>query len=147
MEAVTERTDTSTGNVVGECFTENGLTYNVKATIGAGSVTALQYEFTPVPAQQTAYDAPGGKTRYFLVTPGTYTVVAGNPQPQGKYTITAPNCNPRVVPATKGMTWRFINQDPVIGTISVGCVNCNAYQGDTPCTTCSSSGRITTRRW
>lgn len=128
-----------TGNVVGECFTENNLTYNVKATIGGGSpnwyVTALQYEFKPVPAQQAAYDAPGGKTRYFLVTPGTYDVVASNPGLQGKYTITAPNCRPRVVPAAKGMTWRFVNQDPVVGTISVGCVNCNAYQGDTPCTT------------
>ncbi|HEX3128696.1 MAG TPA: flagellar hook-length control protein [Thermoanaerobaculia bacterium] len=36
---------------------------------------------------------------------------------------------------TNGMTWKFIKANTTTGTISVGCVNCNAYQGDTPCTT------------
>ncbi len=35
----------------------------------------------------------------------------------------------------KGMTWKFISTNMPTGTIRVGCVNCGAYQGDTPCTT------------
>lgn len=127
-----------TGTVVGDCVTQNNITYNVKATIGAGSpnwyVTTLQYKFSPVPAQSTSFDAPGGKTRYFLVTPGTYSVVVGNPNTQGSYTVTAPKC--QAAPVAKGMTWRSVATHPTTGTISVGCAgNCNAYQGDTPCTT------------
>lgn len=126
-----------TGAVVGDCVTQNNIAYNVKATIGAGSpnwyVTSLQYVFTPTPAQLTSFDAPGGKTRYFLVTPGTYTVVVGNPNDQGKYTVTAPQCQ---ASTKKGMTWRSVATHPTTGTISVGCANnCDAYKGDTPCTT------------
>jgi hypothetical protein len=36
---------------------------------------------------------------------------------------------------TKGMTWKFLGANTTTGTISVGCSNCNGYQGDTPCTT------------
>ncbi|MCU1348900.1 MAG: hypothetical protein JWO56_1930 [Acidobacteria bacterium] len=35
----------------------------------------------------------------------------------------------------KGMTWTKAQVDPVTGTIGVTCNNCNAYTGDTPCTT------------
>lgn len=33
----------------------------------------------------------------------------------------------------KGMTWLHSLSNPVFGTITVGCVGCNAYHGDTPC--------------
>lgn len=36
----------------------------------------------------------------------------------------------------KGMTWKFIGTNSPTGTVKVGCaVSCNAYNGDTPCTT------------
>src|SRR5437763_1873489 len=35
----------------------------------------------------------------------------------------------------KGMTWKFLGTNSPTGTIRVGCVNCGASQGDTPCTT------------
>lgn len=39
-------------------------------------------------------------------------------------------------PPAKGMTWRFVATNTTTGTISVGCANgCDAYHGDTPCTT------------
>ena len=35
-----------------------------------------------------------------------------------------------------GLTWKLVATNSPTGTISVGCANgCNAYQGDTPCTT------------
>jgi len=37
--------------------------------------------------------------------------------------------------SSKGMTWKMIGTNSPTGTIKVGCANCNAYQGDTPCTT------------
>jgi hypothetical protein len=36
----------------------------------------------------------------------------------------------------KGLTWKLLSTNSTTGTIDVGCWNgCNAYQGDTPCTT------------
>jgi len=36
----------------------------------------------------------------------------------------------------KGLTWKLLATNVTTGTIDVGCWNgCNAYQGDTPCTT------------
>ena len=38
--------------------------------------------------------------------------------------------------APNGLTWKLLSTNPVSGTIGVGCgTGCNAYQGDTPCTT------------
>jgi hypothetical protein len=38
--------------------------------------------------------------------------------------------------ATKGLTWKLLGTNTTTGTIDVGCWNgCNAYQGDTTCTT------------
>jgi hypothetical protein len=36
--------------------------------------------------------------------------------------------------AAKGMTWRHTASNAQTGTITVGCDNCDAYHGDTPCT-------------
>jgi hypothetical protein len=37
---------------------------------------------------------------------------------------------------TKGMTWKLLGTNAPTGTIKVGCANsCDAYKGDTPCTT------------
>jgi hypothetical protein len=36
---------------------------------------------------------------------------------------------------TKGMTWKFVGTNATTGTFNVYCSGCNAYQGDTPCTT------------
>jgi hypothetical protein len=39
-------------------------------------------------------------------------------------------------PGAKGLTWQLLATNSTTGTIDVGCgPNCNAYQGDTPCTT------------
>jgi hypothetical protein len=39
-------------------------------------------------------------------------------------------------PVGKGLTWQLLATNPTSGTVDVGCgPNCNAYQGDTPCTT------------
>src|SRR6476661_6657032 len=36
----------------------------------------------------------------------------------------------------KGLTWKLVATNSTTGTISVGCWNgCDAYHGDTPCTT------------
>ncbi len=125
-----------TGNVVGQCEVFGGVTYNVKATIGPSSpnwfVSALQYDFSPVPAQLTSADRADDKVRYFLVTPGNYKVTAGNPALQGSYQVEAPDCSsPR-----KGLTWRLVSTNSPTGTVRVGCGNkeCDAYKGDTSCT-------------
>ena len=59
-------------------------------------VTDLTYTFTPSPngIKTTDLDA---RTRYFSVPPGSYHVVAGNPQLQGGYDIAAPSCRNVVV--------------------------------------------------
>ncbi len=35
----------------------------------------------------------------------------------------------------KGMTWTKRSSNAVNGTVTVGCAGCDAYNGDTPCTT------------
>lgn len=40
------------------------------------------------------------------------------------------------LPKTKGLTWELLATNSATGTIDVGCWNgCDAYHGDTPCTT------------
>lgn len=124
------------GSVIGQCATHNGVTYNVVVQVTAPqwSLTGngLQYVFNPAPAQSTSVDLDA-RNRYYAVTPGNYTVVVGNPQHQGTYTITAPNC---AQSTSKGMTWSLLGTNPVTGTIRVGCkAGCDPRKGDTPCTT------------
>jgi len=38
-------------------------------------------------------------------------------------------------PHVSGMTWRLLGTNATTGTVDVGCADCNAYNGDTPCTT------------
>ncbi len=123
------------GNVVGDCITYNNVTYNVKASVEDPlnwPVDSLQYVFTPTPAQSTSIDTPNRKIRYFSVSPGTYRVAVRNPNPQGTYSIEAPDCSP----PPKGLTWRFVKKNSPSGTIRVGCGQneCDARKGDTPCT-------------
>ncbi len=133
------------GNVVGQCVTYENVIYNVNASISTQSpnwfVAMLQYVFntTPNPSNpftpSTSVD-PDDKTRYFLVTPGTYKVTVQNPALQGEYQITVPSC----APPPKGLTWKLVSTNAPTGTIRVGCGNsagqneCNPYQGDTACT-------------
>ncbi|MFY9820544.1 MAG: hypothetical protein WAM82_04130 [Thermoanaerobaculia bacterium] len=128
--------ETYRGKVAGVCETYNNVTYNVKAFVTAPNwyVGGLQYVFTPAPAQLISADDPSGKIRYFLVSPGAYTVTVGNPNLQGTYSVTAQSCAP--TPTSKGMTWRLDWTNLTTGTLDVGCGGeCDAYQGDTPCTT------------
>lgn len=126
--------DNYTGNVVGQCVVHQGLTYNVQATVTTPDwyIHELTYVFTPTPSPLTSLADPDDKNRYFLVTPGAYTVNVGNPGPQGTYSITVPDCQP----PQKGMTWRLISTNSPTGTIRVGCGNneCDPRHGDTPCT-------------
>jgi len=120
------------GSVAGECATYNGAIYNVKATVTAPnwSVSDVQYVFTPVPSELISQADSSGTAMYFQVPPGNYVVNVVN---QANYLITAPDCIATTVP--KGMTWRLIATNAPTGTTVVGCSGCNAYQGDTPCTT------------
>ena len=123
-----------TGNVVGQCVDYNNVTYSALATIGSGSpnwyVNTLTYTFVPTPASLSFVDDPSNKSRYFKVSPGSYTVnVTNSGGPQGTYTITVPNC-------AKGMTWKLLATNTPTGTVRVGCGNsCDATKGDTQCTT------------
>lgn len=122
-----------TGNIVGQCVTVNGATYNVIATVTAPNwvVTELTYTFTPAAAGIKTFDLDA-KTRYFSVPPGSYDIAVTNPGPQGAYKITAPKC----ASVQKGMTWALTGTNPTTGTVDVGCRGpaCDPRNGDTPCT-------------
>ena len=117
------------GNVVGQCVTHKGVQYNVSASAPSPNwnVAKLEYRFTPKPSKLSSV-VLDGDNRYFLVTPGKYTVhVVG----QAVYKITAPNCQP----PRKGLTWSLLRTNQPTGTVRVGCGNkCDARRGDTPCT-------------
>lgn len=120
------------GNVEAKCVDHNNVTYNLVATVTAPgwSLAGLQYVFTPTPATITTVDFDA-RTRYFRVTPGTYTVTVGNPNLQGTYQVTATGC----APPRNGMTWVFEAKNPTTGTILVGCGNaCDPRKGDRSCT-------------
>lgn len=127
-------------NVVAQCGTFGAFNYNVVASVTTKTLAALRYEFTP--ATQTAYvDDAQGRTRYFQVAPGTYTVdVVNNANALvGVYSVTASSCSPPPPPPPPGgmgMTWSLRLTNQTTGTVLVGCGNtCNAYQGDVDCTT------------
>jgi hypothetical protein len=120
-----------TGTVVGVCMTYNGVAYNVKASITAPhwSISDVQYVFIPAPSPLVSQAEPSGKALYFSVPPGNYVVNVVN---QANYKVVAPTC----ALTTKGMTWKLVGTNAPTGTTVVGCaVSCDAYQGDTPCTT------------
>jgi hypothetical protein len=123
------------GNVVAHCGTFAGFTYNLVASVTAKKwkLSELDYEFDPA-VQSTHLDDPRGKTRYFWVPPGIYIVdvVDSANDVEGAYFVSASSCTS----AGMGMTWSLLASNPTTGTILVGCGNsCDAYQGDTACTT------------
>lgn|GEM_PF-4788975 len=120
------------GTVVGECTALNGVTYNVRASITAPnwSVNEIQYVFSPAPKEIVSLADSTGKVMYFKVPPGNYVVNVLN---QANYLLTAADCVTTAL--LKGMTWKLALTNAPTGTILVGCSGCNAYQGDTPCTT------------
>jgi hypothetical protein len=122
-----------TGTVVGECVDYNNVTYNVTATITALNWTLndVTYVFNPTPpaSQFHSQAEPNNRVIHFSVPPGNYVV---NVVSQATYSITAPDCSP----PRKGMTWKLVASNVSTGTIAVGCAaSCDAYQGDTECTT------------
>src|SRR5690349_24851746 len=75
------------------------MPYNVKASVTAATwvVSSLKYIFSPTPSQLTAVDDPSGKFRYFLISPGSYTVdvydTVPKPGYQATYSISASACD------------------------------------------------------
>ncbi len=127
------------GNVVAQCGTFGLFNYNLVASVTGKkwNLAAVRYEFDP-PIIPDYVDDAQGKTRYFQIAPGRYTVdvVDSANALEGGYTVTAGSCSTASPGLGMGMTWSLIAPNPTTGTVLVGCGNsCDAYEGDTACTT------------
>lgn len=131
----------SSPTFIASCQELQGVTYNLTVIAPEGQrVEDFTYSFSPQPEHVIA-KAMDSQTQVFNMAPGQYTLttqlVAEKSELEWVTSVVVDSCGQN----GHGMTWRLARVENPTGVLTVGCGSndygneCNAYSGDTSCST------------